>query len=263
MKWYSTPESLIAGEISILAILETVAATIISVIIAYHFSSLKYIAISACIAPWLLLRSEKSTIVNINLAKKKIDIFEKYYDKIIDYGKGRSLYINLLTMPIALLFLSAMLIIIATITRIFSIIITLIRNPIYSIKNIPANWNKVVLSTDIFSPPQIFPGIEFSEPGSDDVKDLTITWRDIVFSIMEERIIIKAIIYTIIFILCLFPITLTSYIYRWSIKSTSLIWSPLIWILRTPSTGDLIYRLNQINEAAIYKVIRYYSALVI
>jgi hypothetical protein len=60
MKWHSTEDSLNRCTPSILSIIESLAAMVISMLIAYHFSTVKYIAIGAFIAPLLLLQTDLS-----------------------------------------------------------------------------------------------------------------------------------------------------------------------------------------------------------
>lgn len=54
-----------------------------------------------------------------------------------------------------------------------------------------------------------------------------------------------------------------SVIYRWSLKSTSIAWSPLIWIIvSSRTTGQVRFRLYEICNLAMYKTMRIYSAIV-
>ena len=53
------------GEISLLAIAETMFATVFAIYLSVKFESFKWIAWSACIAPLLLPRTEQSTVWGI------------------------------------------------------------------------------------------------------------------------------------------------------------------------------------------------------
>lgn len=57
--WYSTVESTEAGVVSVLAIVETIAASAIYAWIVWRFGTL-HLAVSACVAPFLLLRTSRS-----------------------------------------------------------------------------------------------------------------------------------------------------------------------------------------------------------
>lgn len=59
-RWWSTPESVEALTVSVLAIVETLAAVAIYAWIAVEFGTL-HLTISCCIAPFLLLRTPEST----------------------------------------------------------------------------------------------------------------------------------------------------------------------------------------------------------
>lgn len=54
-----------------------------------------------------------------------------------------------------------------------------------------------------------------------------------------------------------------SFLYRWSLKGTSIFWSPLIWALRSSYISDFKDTLESIKSLALYKVMRIYSAFVI
>src|SRR5688500_11684274 len=57
----STPESAAAGEITLLAILETLLAAALAIVCIKVFHTATHIVIGALIAPFLLLRTEAST----------------------------------------------------------------------------------------------------------------------------------------------------------------------------------------------------------
>ena len=64
-RWTSTPLSADRGEISVLAIVETFVAISISLGIAWYYETIIHIAVSACIAPFLLLRTHRSTVLGV------------------------------------------------------------------------------------------------------------------------------------------------------------------------------------------------------
>ena len=90
MRLYSTAESVDKGEISILAIVETIAATSLAIYLSVKFGSFKWIAWSACIAPFLLLRTEQSTVLGIKL-------WDEIADQTVAQLRGTLLYIESLT----------------------------------------------------------------------------------------------------------------------------------------------------------------------
>lgn len=57
---------------------------------------------------------------------------------------------------------------------------------------------------------------------------------------------------------------LPSIIYRWSLKSTSIIWSPLLWVIVSARTiGPVKFRLNEICHLALYRAMRLYSVIIL
>lgn len=59
-------------------------------------------------------------------------------------------------------------------------------------------------------------------------------------------------------------IFIPSLIYRWSLKSTSIIWSPLLWVITSArQTGPIYYRLHEVCNTAMYKTMRIYSIVVL
>ena len=62
MRWFSNHESAARGEVSILAIIETLIAISISIGIAIYYDTTLHILISACIAPFLLLRTDDKAL---------------------------------------------------------------------------------------------------------------------------------------------------------------------------------------------------------
>lgn len=68
----------------------------------------------------------------------------------------------------------------------------------------------------------------------------------------------------IVFVISYVFSCLLSVIYRWSLKSTSIIWSPLIWVIvRTQTIGSVRFRLHNICNTVLYKAMRWYSAIVL
>ena len=57
---------------------------------------------------------------------------------------------------------------------------------------------------------------------------------------------------------------LPAYLYRWSLKSTVLFWSPLIWIVRPlRKIDDVVHFMRQVKLLSIYRVARIYSCIVL
>jgi hypothetical protein len=61
MRWFSTVESADNLEFSVLAAVESLAAVCLSLWLAWYFQTATHILAAACLAPFLLLRTEEST----------------------------------------------------------------------------------------------------------------------------------------------------------------------------------------------------------
>ena len=70
MRWISNRESVEAEEISALALLETGAAMMLSISIAVYSHSIIHIAVSAAIAPFLLLRTDTTAAISMFLCRR-------------------------------------------------------------------------------------------------------------------------------------------------------------------------------------------------
>ena len=61
MRWVSSKESVTKGEVSVLAIVETLCAIALVFYLSSHFNTLRWLAIAMCVSPLLLLRTKLST----------------------------------------------------------------------------------------------------------------------------------------------------------------------------------------------------------
>lgn len=58
--WWSAAQTVHRGDISVLAIVETIAATSLSLWVAIRYQTISHLVVGACVAPLLLLRTEQS-----------------------------------------------------------------------------------------------------------------------------------------------------------------------------------------------------------
>jgi hypothetical protein len=82
-KWAWTNRSPSTNAVSVFAVAETLLAVSLYVVIALRFGTL-HLTISACIAPFLLLRTDRSTELGIILAKpshKRLETIGGWVDK--------------------------------------------------------------------------------------------------------------------------------------------------------------------------------------
>ena len=80
MRWVSNKESVRKGEPSVLAIAETLVAMGLALWIAVHFGTVKHVVIGACIAPFLLLRTDESAVLGIRVYRWVMDRYHELPD---------------------------------------------------------------------------------------------------------------------------------------------------------------------------------------
>lgn len=256
MRLYSTIQSTEAGDVTLLAMFETFLAIgiSISIYIKYHIAT--HLFIGAIVAPFLMLRTEEST-------KLGIRYFFNVFDYILNIGRAsaarfpRSKAWNIFILGwvvglIAISHLFAPLIIKITLT-----IRNLFGNFLHSIRCMPNNWIKLVLAMDFAHPPELVPGIEGSEIGS----RFIITWSVISKDFKKprkSRLMIGA--------ACYASFTYApAWLYRISVKSTSLMYLPLIWVAHGLDVKvekvDVI--LDEILSSQLSRIKRWYACLVL
>jgi hypothetical protein len=244
IRWTSTPLSADRGEISVLAIVETLIANGISLWIAWQLQTLLHIAVSASLAPLLLLRTKRSTTFAL----------ARYLTIISSAPTGRAaeiifLFIWVISLPFVSIFL-----------KIYSTVRSLFLRPLISIEAIPYNWRRAVLCVDTIYPPEILPGAERLCKRSkfrdfptlrryaDAFRD-NLGFTDLLF-LASAGLFVGFTLFA-------------SIVYRFSLKSTALIWSPLLWVVwDARGSGVARVDLKHILDRPLYKVMRAYSALI-
>ena len=151
-RWYSTPESAKNREVTVLAVTETVLATSFTLWLAVSiYGNWTHIAIAACIAPLLLLRTEASNTLNMTWAKvwNEAELIRKSplgwlirFTKWLNGSKFGRIAMLFVLFPIVFVFL-----------RVLAIMVTTLRHPLRSITNIPTNWQQITLCTDFIHSP--------------------------------------------------------------------------------------------------------------
>lgn len=140
MRLWSTPESVRKGEITVLAVAETIAAMGISLWIAWRYETVAHIAISAAIAPFLLLRTPLARRYGLVIADKWLDSLWKRSD--------------------ALLLILAAPPLVSLCSRIYSIFRNLLRAFKEALITFPVNWFKANFAVDFRQSPELFIGAQ-------------------------------------------------------------------------------------------------------
>jgi hypothetical protein len=150
----------------------------------------------------------------------------------------------------------------AMVSRIVSTILSVIRHPVLTLKAIPVNWSRVTLCQDLFSLPEIVPGYEHL--GYRD--DLKLSWIFADFRKCFDSKKWNELSFLTIGLIIFGPLFyVPSIAYRWSLKATALIYTPLLWTALStfrafPAIPVALHRLRS-NDIA--KITLIYSILVI
>jgi len=115
--------------------------------------------------------------------------------------------------------------------KVWATLTIFIASPWQSIKVIPNNWHRIVFCVDMFHPPELMPGIEGKKYADlTDPYDLFRfgKWISNINDGLKKDWSGK---YYALFYLSLSPlIYFPALAYRWSLKSSCLVWLPLIWL---------------------------------
>ncbi len=221
MRLVSTPESVKCGEVSMLAIVETLTAIALVFYLSVYLNSLRWLAIAMCLSPLLLLRTEKST----ELAIKWIDPwFERLPDSI----------------PVAY----PMIFLLGFVVRIGATIYSALSDPIQAAQAIPQNWAKVTLAMDSRFPPEWIPDYPRNP-----------------FAVVTKQQGLM-IVFAFVFFS---PLLLPAFLYRWSLKATSIIYAPLVFVAHSTFSegGDFRTRLELIKRSDLSRIRASYGVVTI
>jgi len=271
-RWTCTPLSADRGEISILACVETLIAMSISLWIAWSYQTIMHILISACFVPLLLLRTRRSTTIGPILYCRtnnhmRYTITNLKYIQRNKKNPAKSAFCSL--------YLYSLMIFLALYrpfsARIASIFISFGKGLFYVASSIPANWSRIIFCVDSTHPVELFPGITRISRRRGEYFYADHSLFDLITQYIDglKRNHVKNLRYFYKLDLCaqipwitfgVIIYFLPPLLYRFSLKSTAIIWSPLIFIISSARNKKLVqYQLRDITMASIYKIMRWYS----
>jgi hypothetical protein len=97
MRLISNKESVARGEVSILAIVETLLAMALAFYLSRHFNTLRWLAVAMCFSPLLLLRTEASARLGIAWFERS----QKWANALFDHFKALSPWVATLAVVCA------------------------------------------------------------------------------------------------------------------------------------------------------------------
>ena len=245
MRFVSNIVSSQKNEFSLLAFIETLCAIGVSVAIGIYASSFFHFYITTLVAPLLLLRTRLSEVYGVSWFAKFFGWFTAtplwyFLNDWRNPETTRSRLTGILPgfmCPIAGFSIA---IFVNSFTSVFIIPVSLciragatyycaLKAPLPTIKSIPKNWERAVLATDSFTPPELLPTIRkyqdldfFYFPNGIKLVNNSIRFQDL--SLPNK---IAAYCVTLpVFTIPLVPIML----FRWSLKSTAYFYYPFVWI---------------------------------
>jgi hypothetical protein len=232
----SNRESVRRGTPSPLAVVETAAASGLSFWLAWKHDSIEHIVIASALAPFLLLR-----VMSIFLRKSR-NIYQQ----------------SLVTV------LTPLLKTICTARVVF-------RHPVYSIKTIPHNFYENVFVLDLHISPKIIPGSDEVKQNEFDVYSFIQSLFGYVKETLQDpdhSLILKIIGLMFVslptFVFFISPLFIAAFTFRFAIKSTALLWLPLLWIIYWSQPGrNVLDRIKLYVKQPSTKLMLAYSIFVI
>jgi hypothetical protein len=226
MRLVSTAESATSGEASVLAIVETILAISLVFYLSAHLNTVRWLAIAMLVSPLLLLRTQESTSLGI-----------KWFDAMIERVPApESEFIT----AIEFLFIGTA---IAFTARVAATVVATVKAPTHALQAIAQNWWRLTFATDSFLEPELVPG--------------------------HKEVLLTSLLATVRpgtrARLLAVPAFLPALFYRWSLKATSIIYAPLVFVtFRTFKEGtDLRTKLNLIRRSDLSRIRVGYGVLAV
>jgi hypothetical protein len=240
MRLVSNKESVTRGEVSILAIVETLLAIALVFYLSAHFNTLRWLAIAMCVAPLLLLRTDESTRLGVDWFKAWAGYARRHIERTLPSVSWVDFIANL-----SLFVLGTALAIFGI--RIFATAYAIVRDPISALRAIPRNWARTTLSLDSRFPLELIP----DHPRA--------TFGIVFEGFRRQR---KG---TRFISVLLVPLFIPALLYRWSLKATSIIYAPLVFVAHsTFSEGaDLQTKLELIKRGDLSRIRVWYGVIAI
>jgi TIR domain len=321
--WRSTVESTKAGVVSVLAVTETIIASAAYIWVAWRFGTL-HLTVCACVAPFLLLRTEASVSRGLHFffvaRSVTLRIQHSIYRSIVRakgivpkfFPRRRVEKITQIKRPIQkkratgtlvlliiggcvgliLLFgvaLAALALAIAfglvvlipvaffwltlplVIARPIATGITALLNPLMSIYEIPRNWWNYNFLIDSTYPLEILPGSSALRDYPQISQFLT-PWRMFWNFYCEHGSstadgigvrVARFTLFHLVILPCVVILASPALVYRWSIKGSAVIYSPLIWIAYSSTNRPLRVFVQDIYNLGILKFWRWFGAFLL
>jgi hypothetical protein len=278
--------------LSRLAVLESLIATGAMLWATYYFHLYWPLAIALVTVPFTLLRTEQSDERTTRFALKLIRRCATYssveeLEKPIDFFSYHSIKRSL-----QLFWFTGVVLVVAVLARLGSLAVSLTTDFWRSIEVVPSNWKKICLSVDLLRPIEILPGkggypnetmafeIErFQQRQSSFLSNGGIVGSMLAFFIAFRLIspeqfgvnwywlkvaFLFATTFTLLLLVYMVPYYVAYFAalwYRWSLKSTSVLWLPLLFIASDVAAPgwSAQRRMKRIHESGFASNLRWFG----
>lgn len=244
MRLLSNEESAKNGEPSLLAIAETTIAVAVSFGIGLMYGSWWHVFIGSCIAPLLLLRTDKSARLGIELYGKSTDALVTSFQASIKWIAkltAASLWIQLPISFVLLfsipIFVVSWLLIAVFASKVNATITALVHDVPEPIVAIPRNFWRLTIATDLFVSPVLMPLPDALFPDEENYRNFAAYrfpqmvqhhfFDQQTGKVLRAVNLIKPLIY-----LGVALAVGVCFAFRFSVKATAIVWFPLLWALK-------------------------------
>lgn len=262
MKLHSHGQILPDNEISVLAVTETIVVCAFSIWYAITFDQYKYLAVGTILAPFFLLRTPTSTLNGMAICDVALIYASRTFFKPLLRLRvtTKNLSNKFFFVVAAALFMIPYFLLVAIVALVSKIIATTfstILEPTQAIRAIPENWARVCLRTDTLTVPEYVPGVEselveryaqvkayrFSDflratLGSILLRSRPRKIQRNVWNITKYLLVMALqLLLAAVFIFGSVAAYLPALIFRFSLKSSCVIYVPLLWLVNiTPKS---------------------------
>jgi hypothetical protein len=242
-----------ASVTSVLAIAETILAMVLYGWIAWRWGTL-HLTIASCVTPFLLLRTAASTELGVRWTARVVEAFR------VERTEHALLFLSPLLFPLI---------------RFLSTLLVVVRHPLKSLGEVPRNWWHSCCEVDSGQLPEIVPGVRdhglLSIP-IDTERNLGDLLRAVTLRELRSRpwigkgsLDLYGDIWSLLFLYAPFLVVLSAIavLYRFSVKGTAAVWSPIIWTVRRAFRPTLVAALRELRTLALHRVVRNWSLIVL
>lgn len=249
MNLHSTEETAKDGKPSVLAMFETLLAVGFSLWLGCTYGTWWHVFVSCAIAPLMLLRTDASCRLGIACYFRSAKLLERMFNALIPLMRPMSYLprsIQLVTaLPVlvaAPIFVCVYMLLAVLASRAFATVRYFFTDFAGQIAAIPTNFWRLTIATDIYTSPELMPipsKLDVHEENYCNFEAYRFPWllRQGLFEKIRERgLIINCLLRPLGYLLVTTTV-MVCFAYRMSVKTSAVVWLPLLWVLSPIKTG--------------------------